>query len=212
MKRLYFAGLLLAATTLVFATDKKPTPTPPNATSSSTSSASSGDAVSTSNATNGDATGGSALVGGYTSNSDSNLYVLPAPVFVPPMAALPCPAAQIEQEAVAGGWNFFSFSKGRTDTRDCTAIIVINSLIDRCQYGRAQQALDLLAVRALPGFQVAAAGYPDLTPKECAMVKAPPAPPAPVAPIIGPGLKTTECPAPKQQQPKAVKVTTGTCK
>jgi hypothetical protein len=212
MKRLYFAGLLLAATTLAFATEKpKPTPTPPNATSSSTSSASSGDAVSTSNATNGDATGGSALVGGYTSNSDSNLYVLPAPVFLPPMAALPCPAAQVEQEAVAGGWNFFSFSKGRTDTRDCTAIIVINSLIDRCQYGRAQQALDLLAVRALPGFQVAAVGYPDLTPKECAMVKAPPAPPAPVAPIVGPGLKTAECPAPKQQ-PKAVKVTTGTCK
>jgi hypothetical protein len=211
MKHVLSLVLALACAT-AYATNKPPVPQPndPAATSTSASTSSATAGSATSNATNGDATGGSALVGGYTSNSDSNLYVLPAPVFVPPMAALPCPAAQIEQEAVAGGWNFFSFSKAKTDTRDCTAIIVINSLIDRCQYGRAQQALDLLAVRALPGFQVAASSYPDLTPKECAVVKTPVPAPA-VAPIIGPGLKAVDECAPKPQQPKAVKVTTA-CK
>jgi len=113
--------------------------------------------------------------GTYSGDND-NLYVLPAPIFMPPMAPLPCPSAQITQQGVAIGWNFFSHTSGSTDTRDCTAIIVVNTLIDRCQYGRAQRALDLLAVRSLPGFEAVDAGYPDLSPKDCALIKSPPPP------------------------------------
>jgi hypothetical protein len=142
--------------------------------------------------------------GGSVQSRSGDLWVLPAPVFVPPMAALPCPAAQVDQQAIGLGWNFFSHSTGKTDTRDCTAIIVINSLIERCQYGRAQQALDLLAVRALPGFETKPAPYLDLEPSACAAIKMPVQ--ATAAPVNLIAAEPRACePAPRQAAAKAKK-------
>ena len=163
------AILLLFVAGFAFATEK-PTPTPPASITSTTNSSAS--SMSSANASASSTSGAS----GTASNGldfNGHTIVLPTAPFMPPMAPLPCPAAQIQQTDTSGGWGFIRHAQGTTDTRDCTAIIVINSLIERCQYGRAQLALDMLTARALPGFQVASVAYPDLTPSQCAALKAP---------------------------------------
>lgn len=177
-----------------------------------------GASTSTSSATNSAGGGTATSAGGSVADhSRSSMWVLPAPVFTPPMAPLSCPQAHIEQSAVALGWNFFSHAQARTDASACTAIIAINSLIDRCQYGRAQRALDLLAARVLPGYEVQPADYPDLTPQHCAALKAPPPsapptlslipPPAAVAPVAA-----AQCAAPVARKPPQRKAVAKACK
>jgi hypothetical protein len=171
---LMFAGaaVLVLLALPAMATTPEPPPKPPGHHHGHHHHATQAAAEAAAKATS-SATASSSASGGSVQSRSGDLFVLPAPVFVPPMPALPCPAAQVEQQAIGIGWNFVSQSSARTDTRDCTAIIVINSLIERCQYGRAQRALDMLAVRALPGFEVAPTAYPDLEPAACAALKAP---------------------------------------
>lgn len=181
---------LFLCITTAHATGTKPATPATSSTSSARADASStsgADAVSSS-------TGGS--VGDFHSRG-GDLFVLPMQPFMPPMAPLPCPSAHIQQSDLGIAFGLFRYGQGTTDARDCTAITVINSLIDRCQYGRAQSALDLLAARALPGYKADPAVYPDLTPAQCASLKLPPAPPVPVSILTQP-----TCPAPLVAKPR----------
>lgn len=112
-----------------------------------------------------------------SSSSSSRMYVLPSPVFTPPMAAVQCPTPRIENRALSIGWGFLSVARGDTITDDCTAIAMRNAYVEQCQYASAKQVQDLLSARALPGFKASGTVYLDLTRAECDALRAPP--PAP---------------------------------
>jgi hypothetical protein len=104
----------------------------------------------------------------------SRLYVFPAPVFVPPMAAVQCPAGvRVSNEAAAIGWNFASIAKGSTDNSDCVLIMLRNAYVEQCQYQSAKQVQDLLTAKHLPGFKASGTVYLDLTRAECDALKTP---------------------------------------
>ncbi len=103
------------------------------------------------------------------------MYVLPAPVFTPPMAAVECPAGvKISNEAVALGWNFVSAARGSTDNSDCVLIVIRNAYVEQCQYASAKQVQDGIASKHLAGFERSKTVYLDLTQAECTAFKAPP--------------------------------------
>lgn len=116
----------------------------------------------------GTGTGGSA-----NDNSSSHLYVLPAPVFTPPMAAVQCPNARIKTRAWAIGWNFISASSGDTDSDDCTALMLRNAYVEECQYASAKQVQDRLSAKVLADFKPSTTFYLDLTREECMALKSP---------------------------------------
>ncbi len=164
-------------------------PTQPSAKSDSTSSAKAGAiagalAGSTSKATGGSANshaqgGDSSALGGaggaLNDNSRSNMWVFPAPVFTPPLPFSDCPQANVTQQSVAIGWNFFSQASGSVNTDNCTAIILHNKFVESCQYESAQKILYLLSVKVLPGFSTESKPQSlNLTERECQALKAPP--------------------------------------
>jgi hypothetical protein len=102
-----------------------------------------------------------------SSSSRSSMWVFPAPVFTPPLPIISCPGANVEQQATAIGWNLFSHASSRVDTRDCTAITIYNSYVSTCKYKSAQQVLDLLTEKVLPGYQRTDILLFDLTKQEC---------------------------------------------
>lgn len=105
----------------------------------------------------------------------SNMWVLPAPVFTPPLPPIAgCPGANIEQFAAAVGWSFASIAKASVNTDNCTAITLYNSYVATCKWASAQQVLDLLSAKVLPGFQPSKdLGLVDLTPAGCTALLAP---------------------------------------
>lgn len=143
--------------------------------------------ASTSNSSAGGGGGGG---GGSVSSGDNNLFVLPSPVFTPPMAPVDCPAGvDITNEAFSLGWSAVSAARGHTDNSACVLITLRNSYVDQCQYASAKQVQDLLTAKLLPGFKSSGTRYIDLTTAECAALKAPPvqkavAAPEPMAPVV----------------------------
>lgn len=129
---------------------------------------------SSSNATTGNNSNGATITDSSSTMSRNSLYVLPAPVFVPPMAKVECPSPTIRQSAFAIGWNFLSVSDSSTDTDSCTAITLYNAYVARCMYASAKQVQDLLAAKVLgAGFKPSDAFYLDLTAAECAALTGP---------------------------------------
>jgi hypothetical protein len=104
----------------------------------------------------------------------SNMWVLPAPVFTPPLPMIVgCPGANIEQFAAAIGWSFASIAKASVNTDNCTAITLYNSYVATCKYASAQQVLDLLSAKILPGFKRADIILVDLDAAKCNALLAP---------------------------------------
>lgn len=168
------------------------------ADASSKSSAAGGAADSLSTATGGssDASGGA-----NSFASDSRFYVLPAPMYAPPMAHVDCPSANVDLKGGSVGWSFASGYHHVTDSSDCTLIQLRNSKVESCQYASAKQIEDLLTLKYLPAYKPSDdARFADLTPAECRMIKTPvPAPKQEATLLTGPGLKpvaAAECAAP----------------
>lgn len=118
-------------------------------------------------------------VGGDSSRS--NMWVLPAPVFTPPLPPIAnCPSANVDQMAIAGGWSFLSYARGSVNTDNCTAIILYNQYVSTCKWKSAQQVLDLLSRKVLPDFQQSDVELFDMTREQCnALVVNPKADPQP---------------------------------
>lgn len=119
-------------------------------------------------------------------NSRSGYYVLPGPVWTPPMAKVDCPTPKIENRSLAVGWGLFSIARGDTITDDCMGYLLHNTLIDQCQYASAKQVRDEMIKKLYPGFNPTKPNERliDYTPDECASAKRlqafGPPPPAPV--------------------------------
>jgi hypothetical protein len=154
----------------------------------------------------------SLAVGGDTVNSRSSMWVLPAPVFTPPLPQIAdCPSANVDQMAVAGLWNGFSYAKASVNTDNCTAIILYNQYVSTCKYHSAQQVLNLLSSKVLPGFEKSDVALFDLNKRECDALNAPippqvpeyfPLPPAPAA--SKPPAKVVPCPKGQKRNSKGV--------
>jgi hypothetical protein len=121
-----------------------------------------------------EANSGASITDNSTGGSfKSSMWVLPAPVFTPPLPAIPCPSANTEQMAVAIGFNFISFAKASTNSDNCTAISVYNSYVATCKYASAQQVLNLLSAKVLPGFKASGLVLVDLEAPKCSALLAP---------------------------------------
>lgn len=103
----------------------------------------------------------------------SSMWVLPAPVFTPPLPAIPCPSANADQLAFAVGFNFISFAKASTNSDNCTAITLYNSYVATCKYASAQQVLDRLSSKVLPGFTPSGIALVDIEASKCRDLLAP---------------------------------------
>lgn len=96
------------------------------------------------------------------------MWVFPAPVFTAPLPVIQgCPGANVDQSATAIGWNFVSHARAAVNTDNCTAITLYNSYLSTCKYRSAQQVLNLLTVKVLPGFERSEVSLVDLTRAEC---------------------------------------------
>lgn len=129
-----------------------------------------------------------------TSGGDSNLWVMPAPVFTPPMITISCPQAAVNQEAFAVGWNFLSYAKSNIDPMECTLIQIRNAKVETCQYASAKQIEDMMVKRRLPDYVPNPVVMDDYTPAECKLLLAPPKSVPPVLYI--PPVQAPVCPAP----------------
>ena len=148
-----------------------PAPTGTNATASATSNATA-KATGTAASTIGDVAPAQ-TIGGDSARSYS-LFIQP-PAFTPPMAKIDGCAPAITQSA-RSGWLLIggaSVADSKTDPTDCTLMLLRNAKVDACQYASAKQIEDLMIAKLLPDFKASAGAYPDLTPTECAAMKAP---------------------------------------
>ena len=115
------------------------------------------------------ATGGS-----VNDNSSSRLYVLPAPIAPPNLGTHACQGAMVDQKGGAAGWSFVSGYRHLVDGSDCTVITLINSLLERCQFGKAERAMELLMAKRLEGYEASRGPFMDnLNPTECALYRSP---------------------------------------
>jgi len=166
----------------------------------STSSAAGGTSTSTSTSGDSKAIQGQGQTLSDQSQTDSRMYVLPGPVWTPPMARVECPTPTIANRSYSLGWGAVSMARGDTSTDDCVLITMMNAYIDACQYDRAQQVRDGLVAKRLPDFKPKAVEFVDLMKKECDALKAPPpAPPVEVRYV------TVTPPAATPAPPEAVK-------
>lgn len=150
----------------------------------------------------GSGTGGSNQLGNISAGNDqstssfrSYLVNLPSAVFTPPLPMSTCPQANVDQSAVAIGWNFFSHAKGSVNTDNCTAIIIYNNFLEQCKFRSAHAILNSLTLKILPGFEAEKATWLDLTPAECAALKMPVVFP-PVPPVTNYVYVEKTCPTP----------------
>lgn len=142
-------------------------------------SATGGRSDASSSATGGDSANSLNGIGNSTDNSSSSFKAfavsLPAPVFT---AALPtiadCPSANVTQDAVAIGWNFFSKAHGEVNTDNCSIIKLYNLYKDSCRYESASRVLDKFSSKLMPGIELPSRELMlDLTIKECETLKLP---------------------------------------
>ncbi len=171
-----FAAIILAAAA---AHATQPATQPNTAASAGSTSISGAAAGAVSSSQSGASASGTASAGGgaggSVSNSsggdENNVYVAPAPVMLPSMAAVTCPSAMIKNDAFSIGWSFISVGKGQTDTTDCTLLTLRNSKVDACQYASAKQIEDMMIVKYLPAFVPSANTMRDLSMEECRAAK-----------------------------------------
>lgn len=161
-------------------------------------------------ATGGNATGGSNSLGSVGNDNSSTSFralalSLPSPVFTPPMPLASCPQANVEQEAHAVGWNFYSQAHGSVNTDNCTAIIVYNAMLEQCQYESAQYVLDALMVKVIPGFKGKSQSGLNLTPQQCHDLKAPPVAVVASTSVSGPDYHIVDAPICPPAAPIAAK-------
>lgn len=142
-------------------------------------------------------------------DSDRSSYrswavVLPVAPWMPPMQKVECTLAQVRQTDEMVGWGAWRRAEASTDTSDCTVIALRNAKVETCQYASAKQVEDLLLVKHLPAFSAAdSSGYIDLTPTQCAALKAPPLPQLPVSLVQVPQPEPRACvPRPKHDHKK----------
>lgn len=115
-------------------------------------------------------------VGNDSSSSSFKAFAisLPTPVFTPPLPSIAdCPGANVTQDAIAVGWNFFSKAHGEVNTDNCSIIRVYNLYVEACRYESARQVLNKFNDKLLPGVQHPEDKYLDLSPQECAALKLP---------------------------------------
>lgn len=211
-KRLLVISAIALLSVFAFETANAITPpvtTPPATVPSTSSSDSDSSSVSHSGAVAGAAAGASAAGGAGGSggdggdakqgqkqgqsatlnnndNSRSGYYVLPGPVWTPPMAKVDCPTPKIENRSLAVGWGLFSIARGDTVTDDCYDFTYVNGLIEQCQYEQAFHYRTAMGKKRYPDLPVPKkpAGTIDYGPDECAAAKRlqafGPTPPAPV--------------------------------
>jgi len=153
----------------------------------------------------------SLAVGGDTVNSKSSMWVLPAPVFTPPLPQIAdCPGANVKQMAAAGLWNGFSYAEASVNTDNCTAIILYNQYVSTCKYHSAQQVLNLLSSKVLPGFEKSDVALFDLNKRECDALHAPIIEQKIEYPVIPPAAPASEpqkakpCPKGQKRNSKGV--------
>jgi len=137
---------------------------------------------------------------GEQSDYNSLSLVLPSLASTPQMAAIAGCAPQITQGATGFLFGAFSNANAVTDTTHCTLMGLRNVKVAQCQYGAAQQIEDLLTKKLLPDYVASAVRFPDLTPAECAALKAPPKPEVIVREVIK--EVRVEVPAPIVVPPK----------
>lgn len=142
-------------------------------------------------------------------DSDRSSYrswavVLPMAPWMPPMQKVECTLAQVRQTDEMVGWGAWRRADASTDTSDCTVIALRNAKVETCQYASAKQVEDLLLVKHLPAFSASdSTGYIDLTPTQCAALKAPPLPQLPVSLVQVPQPEPRACvPRPKHDHKK----------
>ena len=116
-------------------------------------------------------------------------------------------------QSARSGWLLIggaSVADSKTDPTDCTLMLLRNAKVDACQYASAKQVEDLMIAKLLPAFKASAGTYPDLTPTECAAVKAPPKP-AEVryVSLYAPPECTPGKPEPRSKPPKRKALTCG---
>jgi hypothetical protein len=137
------------------------------------------------------ATSGASITDNGSTSTENSMYVLPSPVFTPPMAAVNCPAGvEITNEAFSLGWSAISAARGHTDNSACVLITLRNAYVEQCQYASAKQVQDLLTAKMLPGFVASGTAYLDLTRGECDALR------APVAPVVRTETVYISVPAP----------------
>ena len=163
-RQFLFAVFFMLLMAVVFDVHANGTPQTPTSTSPTTStSTSASDSASKSNAdakaSQGQQQGQQANSGASITNTGSDsfrssMWVLPAPVFTPPLPSISgCPGANVEQMAASIGWSFASIAKATVNSDNCTAITLYNSFVATCKWASAQQVLNLLSVKVLPGFK-----------------------------------------------------------
>lgn len=142
-----------------------------------------------------------------------SLFV-PPPVFTPPMprpeVPVLCPAPTETQSALAvGSGVIFSKADSMRDNDPCTAIKYSQLLWDRCQYKKADRALNiglkLFAKKA--GEDWDAAPNPDLmdyNTKDCTALRAPPPQPATLVNYVYEMSPPPACEAPKATKTKGI--------
>lgn len=140
----------------------------------------------------------------------SSMWVLPAPVFTPPLPPIAdCPGANVKQMAIAGFWNGFSYADAGVNTDNCTAIILYNQYVATCKWKSAQQVLDLLSQRVLPGFTPSNLELLDLDKQQCDALLNPPLQPSQPATVNY--ISNYYQDSPKEKPTKKKAVSTGPC-
>ena len=121
---------------------------------------------------------------GLTTGDDRSRFlslVLPPPAYTAPMAPIDGCAAEVTQEA--GSITLLgSRATARTDPTVCHVLAIRNAKVEACHFASAKHVEDLLLAKLLPGYQANPLVLSDLSPAECAALKAPPLP----APLIQP--------------------------
>lgn len=161
-----------------------------NGTAKSKSDASSQSSLNSSIKSDNSATGGSANnslgpMGNDNSQTSFKAFALslPTPVFTPPLPTIAeCPGANVTQDAVAVGWNFFSKAHGEINTDNCSIMRIYNLMIESCRYETARQLLNKFTEKLMPGIEYTRTELIDLTPNECRLLKLP-MPVVSVAPV-----------------------------
>lgn len=153
-----------------------------SAASSDSSSASDSSASSASDSSVGDVAPIQSIGGDRVTSRSWSLF-FPPPAYTPPMAPIQGCAARVSQSSVYMGWGAYSKADSGANTDPCTLIAIRNAKVESCQYASAKQIEDLLTEQLLPSYKANSVKFDDLTPKECAAIKAPKPVPVPDTPV-----------------------------
>jgi hypothetical protein len=107
---------------------------------------------------------------GNSSDVDSKMWVLPAPVFsIPPV--MTCVLGNASSNAFAIGWNFVSIASSNSSGDNCLTVELRNAKVATCQFEDARQIENLLLQKLLPEFKSTAPVSVNLTYQECHLLR-----------------------------------------